>query len=107
MTVAKGGHRDAGAEIEILPPIGVPHADSVAAHEADRRTAAVVRGVVGGRPFQERLGIHGVRPGRQRTISVPMPSRVNSSSKIACGTRPSMMCALAVPPLSARSDDST
>src|SRR5947208_11581073 len=35
-----------------------------------------------------------------------MPSRVNNSSRIACGTRPSMMWAFEVPLSSARSDDS-
>src|SRR5207245_3694722 len=101
VAVAERGHRDAGPEIEILAPVGIPHPHAVAPHETDRRAGPVVRRVVLRRPFEQRLGIHSMcRPGRpsvHSTISVPTPSRVNSSRWIACGTRPSMMWALAVP----------
>jgi len=42
-----------------------------------------------------------------RTISVPIPSRVKISRRMAWGIRPSRMWALAVPASSARSEDST
>src|SRR3989441_1180089 len=105
MAVTEGGDGNPCREVQVLAAVRVPHPHAVAPHQADG-SPAVIRGVVPGRPLEQRLGVH--RLGiTHRTISVPMPSRVKSSRRMACGSRPSMMCALAVPPLSARRDDST
>src|SRR5262245_43089876 len=105
MAVPQRGDRDARAEVQVLAALRVPDAHAVASHENDRGAAAVVGSVVLRRPFQERLGVHRRRP--HRTISVPIPSRVKSSSRIACGWLPSMLWAFAMPPSRARSEDST
>src|SRR5439155_1742202 len=64
MAVPQRGHGDAGAEVEVFAPVGIPYADAFAAHEHDGRPGAVVRGVILRRPFEERLGIHRRRPHR-------------------------------------------
>src|SRR5207253_2289266 len=100
MAVPERHDREPRREVEVLPAVGVPHAQALAADEADRRPSVGVR-VVPGRPFEQRARV------RHSVISVPIPSLVNSSSRIAWGVRPSMLWALAVPPSRARSDDST
>src|SRR5262249_6877321 len=122
MAMAQRGHRDAPREVEILLPFGVPDANPFPANEGERIT---LRGghEVTVRPFDQLFGLHvSSFPGpgsrgpreprwpseaRQRMISVPMPSLVKTSSRIACATRPSMMCAFCAPPASARREDST
>ena len=122
MAVAERRHRDAAGEVEVLLAIRVPDA-----RRRRPRTSATGIALGEGhqvlvRPLHQLFGVHGssfpvatfvqwqpsprpARPSRdgdpiprQRMISVPMPSLVRTSSRIACATRPSMMCAFWAPP---------
>ena len=96
--MAERVHRDTGEEVEVLVARVIPHASALAALElgerhADRAHDALVEPLL---PRSCR------RPRSCRgTTSVPMPDCVNTSSRIECGTRPSMIAALATPPSTA------
>src|SRR5690606_32045843 len=129
--VAERVHRDAREEVEVPLPVGVPHVRALAAHEdalrrAERvhdrvgvpvrplrdgavgRRGDVLGGGRGGRPAGRRLG-HAAPPAvgvaagaASGTTIVPLPWVVKTSSRVECGTRPSITVAAGTPPSTAR-----
>src|SRR5262249_40581098 len=125
VAVSEGGHRDPPGEVEVLLAVRVPDPHALPPHQRHRDPLGEGHQVLV-RPLHQLLGVHGVsflsvgrggrRPARDRggargalhrMISVPIPSVVSTSRRIAWGTRPSMMCAFWAPPARARSEDST
>src|SRR5450432_157856 len=95
--VPESRHRNAGDQVEVRPPVGVPYRAALATYQRhcwcicrhhDRTETAEEIEVAHGKAFA-------------RTM-VPIPSSVKISSRTACGTRPSRTCALATPPRTAR-----
>ena len=106
MRVTESVDGDAGEEVEVLAPVDIPHAGTAPVGERRHRA----RGRALGDPGEAlaegiRLGTGdgrtAVRGAAHGTTSVPMPSCVKISSRIECGTRPSMIAALPTPPSTA------
>ena len=88
VAVAERVHREAGLEVEILDPLGVPEPRALAAHELDGHPRVGADDVLALERLQRLEAHQGAG-----LIFVPKPASVNSSSRIECGWRPSTMCA--------------
>src|SRR5262249_8993342 len=121
MAVPERGHRDAAGEVEVLLAFPVPHTRPPPPRPSPTglRLAVDIRCLsahsisvfvsVMSSPTLTPLSNAFASPSAaaHKTISVPIPSLVRTSRRIAWGTRPSMMWAFWAPPVSARRDDST
>src|SRR6202171_101511 len=96
MVVTQHVDRDSGDEVQELAAFRVVYVPAIAADQLQglplERLHQVFLLGLGQRAQARPDGV-----GHPGTIMVPMPSVVSSSSRSACGTRPSMMCAFSTP----------